>query len=178
MPFDSRTFVKSTQNKVQLDLESKELFTMDNENSDDDYGFGDLLLDFLNGASWGILGLAGNVLSHDQNVAKIENFINSISSEFDPQPYLDTAFESKDKAIDFVKQTFISDLIEPLQDQIQEIRSKRSEKEKELEISIAKRNDLEERKVLIESQFKDFAQIKELLWVVCIFRRIPVQHFR
>lgn len=164
--FDSRTFVKSTQNKVQLDLESKELFTMDNENSDDDYGFGDLLLDFLNGASWGILGLAGNVLSHDQNVAKIENFINSISSEFDPQPYLDTAFESKDKAIDFVKQTFISDLIEPLQDQIQEIRSKRSEKEKELEISIAKRNDLEERKVLIESQFKDFAQIKELLWVV------------
>ena len=161
--FDSRTFVKSTQNKVQLDLESKELFTMDNENSEDDYGFGDLLLDFLNGASWGVIGLAGNILSHNQNDAKIANFINSISSEFDPQPYLDTPVESKDTAIDFVKQAFISDLIEPLQEQIQEIRSKRNEKEKELEISIAKRNELEERKVLIESQFKDFVQIKELL---------------
>ena len=125
--FDSKDFVKRCQNQVQLDLENKELFTI--ANGEEEYGFGDLFYDILNGATWGILGLIDNVINHNDNVIKVETFINTIKCDFDPSPYLDSAFKRKDTTIDFVKQTFITDLIEPIQCQIAEIRSMRNEKE-------------------------------------------------
>lgn len=158
--FDSRTFVKSTQNKVQFDLDSKELFTINNEETEEDYGLGDLLFAFLDGASWGVLSVANNILTHNENIAKVENFINKISSDFDPQPYLDSAFKRKDTAIDSVKQAFISDLIEPLQKQIQEINSKRDEKDIEIKKSETKRTELEDKKKLILSQIDEVTKIK------------------
>lgn len=161
--FDSRTFIKSTQNKIQLDMESNDLFAFDNDSENNDYGLGDLFRDFLNGASFGILKVAGNVLNHSDSVVKVENVINSISNEFDPNPFLDNAFKSKDAVIDFVKQTFISDLIEPLQEQIKEIRSKMNDKENELKLSEKKRSELEEQKKLILAQLDEINHIKALI---------------
>lgn len=158
--FDSRDFVKSTKSKIQMDMESNDLFVFENSSEENDIGFGDLAFAFLNGASFFVLGLANNVLNHSENVSKVENFINSISNDFDPKPYLDTAFKSKDSVIAFVKQTFISDLIEPLQEQIQEIRSKKDEKEKELKVSAIKRTELEENKKQILCQLEEVARIK------------------
>lgn len=143
--FDSRDFVKSTKNKIQMDMDSRDLFAFDN------------------GASWGSFGVVGNILHHSENVAKIEKTINSISNDFDPQPYLDNAFSSKDTVIEFVKQTFISDLIEPLQEQIKEIRSKRDEKEKELKACEVKRTELEEKKKRILAQLEEVTRIKSTL---------------
>lgn len=161
--FDSRDFVKSTQNKIQMDMDSSDLFAFDNSSEENDYGLGDLVWGLLNGASWGVLGVVGNVLSHSEDVAKIENTINSISNDFDPQPYLDNAFSSKDTVIEFVKQTFISNLIEPLQEQIKEIRSKRDEKEKELKACEVKRTELEEKKKRILAQLEEVTRIKSTL---------------
>ena len=121
--FDSRDFVKSTRNSIQMNMESSELFSYDSESEKNEYGWEDIVWDFLNGASWGVLGIIGNVLNHDDKVVEIENVINSISNDFDPKPYLDHAFQSKDEVICFVREKFIADLIEPLQKQIQEIRS-------------------------------------------------------
>ena len=161
--FDSRTFIKSTQNKIQLDMESNDLFAFDNDSENNDYGLGDLFWDFLNRASLGIFKVAGNVLNHSDSVAKVENVINSISNEFDPNPFLDNAFKSKDAVIDFVKQTFISNLIEPLQEQIKEIRSKMNDKENELKLSEKKRSELEEQKKLILAQLDEINHIKALI---------------
>ena len=107
--------------------------------------------------------LVGNILTHDEDVAKIEDYINSISRDFDPTPYLEHAFKSKDEIIEFVKKRFITDLIEPLQEQIQEIRSKKNDKEKELKISETKRRELESKKKLISSQLEEITQIKSSL---------------
>ena len=161
--FDSRDFVKSTQNKIQMDMESNDLFAFDNSTEEEKFGLSDFVWNFLNGASWGVLGLAGNILSHSENVAKIENVINSISNDFDPKPYLENAFHSKDVVIDFVKQTFIQDLIEPLQEQINEIRSKRDEKETELKKSEEERIALENKKRLIATQLEEIVKIKSML---------------
>lgn len=158
--FDSRYFVKSTQNKIQMDMESYDLFTFDSESDEPDYGYGDMVWDFLNGASWGVLGLAGNVLSHGENVAKVENVINSISNDFDPVPYLDSAFASKETVIDFVKNTFITELIEPLQDQIKEIRNQKDNKEKELHNAKERRDELESSKATISTQISSLAKFK------------------
>lgn len=158
--FDSKEFVKSTQNKIQMDLDSTELFSFDSDSDEPDYGFGSIVWGFLNGASWGMLGLADNILSHDTNVAEVENFINSISNDFDPKPYLETAFASKDTVIDFVKTTFITELIEPLQEQIKEIRDQKENKEKELSDAKRRRDELESAKAVIAQQISNISEIK------------------
>jgi hypothetical protein len=158
--FDSRDFVKSTQNKIQMDIESSDLFSYDSNSDENDYGFGDFVWDFLNGASWGALGVIGNFLSHGDSVAKIEDVINSISNDFDPTPYLEHAFQSKDEVIELVRENFITDLIEPLQEQIQEIRSKKDDKEKELKSAIARRIELEEKKTVIIKQLQSISEMK------------------
>lgn len=158
--FDSRDFVKSTQNKIQMDIESSDLFSYDSNTDETDYGFGDFVWDFLNGASWGALGVIGNFLSHGDSVAKIEDVINSISNDFDPTPYLEHAFQSKDEVIELVRENFITDLIEPLQEQIQEIRSKKDDKEKELQMAVARRTELEEKKTVIAKQLQSISEMK------------------
>lgn len=157
---DSRTFVKKTQNKIQMDMEDSDLFSIESDTDEPDYGWGDMVWTFLNGASWGVLELVGNILSHDENVAKIENFINSISGDFNPEPYLDTAFKSKDIVIDFVKNEFITELIEPLQDQIKEIRDQKENKEKELQTAKNRREELESIKTIIATQISNFSDLK------------------
>ena len=158
--FDSRDFVKSTQNKIQMDIESSDLFSYDSNSDETDYGFGDFVWDFLNGASWGALGVIGNFLSHGDSVAKIEDVINSISNDFDPTPYLEHAFQSKDEVIELVRENFITGLIEPLQEQIQEIRSKKDNKEKELKSAVARRTELEEKKTVLVKQIQSISEMK------------------
>lgn len=158
--FDSRDFVKSTQKKIQLDMEDSDLFSIESGTDEPDYGFGDMVWDILNGASWGVLGFAGNILSHNSQVVDVENFINSISGDFNPEPYLDTAFKSKDIVIDSVKNTFITELIEPLQDQIKEIRDQKENKEKELQTAKNRREELESIKTIIATQISNFSDLK------------------
>lgn len=154
--FDSRDFVKSTKNKIQLEMDASDLFTYESGTDDEDYGLSDMFFDFLNGASWGMLGLAGNILSHGDEVAKVEDVINRISAEFDPTPFLESALQNKECIIEQVQNIFINELIEPLQEQIQEIRSQKADKETRL-------NQARE-KLLVEEQNKNTlaAQIEEI----------------
>ena len=159
--FDSRHFVKSTQNKIQMDMESSDLFSFGTDTDKPDYGLGDMVWDLLNGASWGILGVLGNFLSHSENVAAVEKFINSISADFDPSPYLDTSFARKEEVITLVKSSFITELIEPLQKQIKEIRDQKDNKEKELQNAKNRRDELEASKATISIQISSLAEYKK-----------------
>lgn len=158
--FESRSFVKSTQKKIQMDMEASDLFSFESGTDEPDYGFGDMVWTFLNGACFGVLGLAGNILSHNSQVAEVEKSINSISGDFNPEPYLDTAFKSKDIVIDFVKNEFITELIEPLQNQIKEIRDQKENKEKELQTAKKRREELESIKTIIATQISNFSELK------------------
>ena len=103
-----------------------------------------------------MLGLAGNILAHGDEVAKVEDVINRISAEFDPTPFLESALQNKECIIEQVQNIFINELIEPLQEQIQEIRSQKTDKETRL-------NQARE-KLLVEEQNKNTlaAQIEEI----------------
>lgn len=158
--FDCRDFIKRTQNGIEMELVTKDIFNYDSTGDDEDYGVGNFIYDFLNGASWGLFGLAGNVLSHGENASKVKSIINSIEAGFDPEPYLQNIFLCKDSILEDVQQAFIKDLIEPLQEQIQEIRSNRENKEKELEKAQSQRTELEEKKKEIDSQIESFNQMR------------------
>lgn len=161
--FNSRDFVKSIQNKIQIDMDSSDLFSYDSESVENDYGFGDMVWEILNGASWGVLGLAGNILSHGENVAKIDDIINSISNDFDPKPYLDHAFKNKESVIDLVRTAFISELIEPLQEQIREIRANKDNKEEERQVAILRKDELNSKKSFIDEQIVNISKLKSSL---------------
>lgn len=172
--FESRSFVKSTQKNIHLDMKDSDLFSIESGTDEPNYGFGDMVWEILNNASWGVLGFLGNglkivgnglkivdnSLNHSKQVAKIENFINSISGDFNPEPYLDTAFKRKDIVIDSVKNTFITELIEPLQNQIKEIRDQKENKEKELQTAKKRREELESIKTIIATQISNFSDLK------------------
>lgn len=164
--FDSRDFVKSTQNKVQMDMDSSDLFSFDNSQGDEEefsWGglFGSVVDGFLTGYTLGGWALAKNAFTHGEMKQEALNWVNSISSEFDPTPYLKSAFASKETVIDTVKASFITDLIEPLQEQIQEIRTKRADKEKELNEAKENLKFLETKKKSIACQKEEINNLKE-----------------
>ena len=161
--FDSRDFVKSTKNKIQLEMDASDLFTYESGTDDEDYGLSDMFFDFLNGASWGMLGLAGNIFSHGDEVAKVEDVINRISAEFDPTPFLESALQNKESIIEQVQNIFINELIEPLQEQIQEIRSQKADKETRLIQAREKLSVEEQNKKTLAAQIEEITNMRESL---------------
>lgn len=126
--FDSRDFIKGVQKKVEVEVDDKDLFTVDRKEEEEEYGLLDGLFDILNGATYGLLGMVGRGFSYNEAKANVLSRINAISSEFESEPYLEAVLKHKDTIIATVKKAFIDELIQPLQTQIEEIRADKSNK--------------------------------------------------
>lgn len=150
---DSIDFVKKVENSVNLEIENKETFTWD-ASSDNDYGFWDGVFEVLNGASWGALKLLTNAFGHGDSVKRLHEIVNEMKAEFDADPYLNTIFEQKDTVIEQVKAAFITELVEPLQKQVEEIKSEKGNKEKKMKEAVEKAEKLKKEKETIEKQFE------------------------
>ncbi len=148
--FDSREFVKSIKNRVQMDVEQSDLFAFDNlqKETDEDHD---------------IFTKLGDIWTHGVEKRKLLNMVVSFGASFEPEPYLQNAFKSKDMVIETVQQSFIKELIEPLQEQLQEIRDKCNDKEKELNDAKEKREQLEAAKVAIASQIKEMTAFRDCI---------------
>ena len=139
---DSREFTKDAQRGIELALENSDLFSC-------------------NKMSWNIPNeVVKHFLNHNSQVAEAENLINSISRDFNPKPYLEVAFAKKDEIINSIKNKYITELIEPLQDQIKEIRDQKENKEKELQTAKKRREELESIKTIIATQISNFSDLK------------------
>lgn len=154
--FDCRDFVKSTGNRIDMVVGDPDLFTYDASDDDDD----SLLLAIFNGATFGLANLLGNALCHGEDKARVKQVINKIKAEFDPEPYLISAFSSKELVVKTIKEAFINDLIEPLQEQIKTIREKRADKEKTLRETQSKLAKLENVKKTISVQLSEINNMK------------------
>ena len=159
---DSRDFVESIRNKIQLNIESDELFSC-NWKYEDDLDWMDIIENIfkkaLNELSFNVLSVAENIIDHGHNVASIGNKINSFRRNFDSKPFLDCAFQDREKVIDLIRTSFY-DLTSPLQKQIQEIHSKKSNKEEELQTAEARRKELEDKKRVIAKQLQSISEMK------------------
>ena len=156
--FDSRAFVKSIRNRVQMDLADNDLFIY--ESSEQNYGLEDFVRAALDGASFGVFGLTNNILGHGNQVAQVEEKINSISRDFDAQPFLESAFQRKDAALEAVRTAFFTELLTPLQEQIQEIKAEKGNKEQQLQDAEARRNELNSQKEIIAKQLTSILELK------------------
>lgn len=156
--FDPRDFIKGVERNIQLDIEDREMFKLDNSSDDEENCswkalLGTVLFNFFNGYSFGALELTVKVLSHSENKQKLEKYINSISADFDPMPFLESINKNKDKIISEVKSCFIADLIEPMREQIQDIRSQKGDKESKLKETEANLEICKRKKQEFENQF-------------------------
>lgn len=157
--FDSRSFVKSIKNQIKIEIE-EDLFDTSYEGEEiDDYGLLDGLADFLNGATFGVSEAIGNILSHNKEVSEALSGLNKVRASFNPQPYLEAALNSKDEIINTIKQRFITELLEPLQDQITDIRGMKETKAAELEKLKTHRETLNCDLSIIDEQMQNISQM-------------------
>lgn len=159
--FESRTFIKDVQRKVDIEVEDGDLFKYSSRGKEE--GFIDRLLDFIDGYFLGIFSKIGSVIRYGSQKEEVLEVINSISGEFEPEPYLEAILNRKDSIIDKVKTEFIDNLIEPLQSQIDKVRKSKDDKAnriKELNRQLTKMED-EER--VTEEQVTSIEKIKAQL---------------
>lgn len=159
--FDSRDFVKSLQNQINMNIEEGDLFSVESADTDDNYGILDFVADFVDGASFGTFKALGNLLSHSQEVSEKTSYLNKVKAEFDPEPYLESAFHNKDEVINTLKQKFITELLEPLQIQINEIREKKESKASELEKLKTRKSTLESELSAITEQLSEMEKLND-----------------
>ena len=156
--FNSKEFIKSTQNNIKMEIEEKIFSFEDSNEGEATWGevFGSICNGILNTLTLGLCNKTMDVFTHRKIVNEVSDEINSISREFDPEPYLNPAFRSKEKVINYVRNRFINELIDPLQEQLTSVRSKINNKEQELH------NAKEECKVLEETKRDIARQIEDI----------------
>ena len=156
--FNSHDFVKRTSNEVEMAINGN-MFAFDYSDDEDDITFmgvvGDLVENFLKGYTFGGYVLVKNAVTHNAQKNSLLQYINSLASDFDPTPFLDSVFDKKEKVISQIRSKFIDELITPLEKQIEEIVSKNTEKETNLQEATARKAQLEADKKNVEQQINE-----------------------
>ena len=147
-----------------MELRNEDMFTFDNSSDDEDefsWGnfIGECLFNFLNGYSFGALGFVTRAFTHGDTQKELEVHINSISGNFDPMPFLESLYVNKENIIESVKQKILVELINPMQQQIDDIRTKFKDKKKALEDAQEKLKTLEREKQELNIQVNEINQI-------------------
>lgn len=104
---DTRDFIKELQGKIKLDIDNVSLFSKEGEEVTDAGWLdiiGGILGNFINGMSFGLVGVIGRALTHNSTKIDLLNFINSKRDSFDCGDSLQGAFANKDKIINTIRQ--------------------------------------------------------------------------
>ncbi len=159
--FNSRDFVKGIKAKIKgLESVNNSLFSCSSGGDDDTDS---ILAIFLSRLTFSLSNKIFNLLSHSDEVNDLLIEINSISNDFDPTPFLEHAFGNKDKVLEFIRKSFFDELIEPLQQQLVEVKTKKDDKAKMLSEAQAKVADLELKKKNISTQVEVILGLKSSL---------------
>lgn len=167
--FNSRDFVKGLKNKISgLELNGNDSSLGDGENNQSsDSGLLDVICEAiyetLNVYTFGLLNKLGHFISHDEKVREAMDVFNTISNDFDVAPFLERAFGNKDKVLEFIRKSFFDELIEPLQQQLVEVKTKKDSKAKMLSEAQEKVTDLELEKKNISTQVEVILGLKSSL---------------
>ena len=157
---DIQEFMSYLDKELKIIIDD-DLFQLDNsEDEEVNYGWGDFAWDFLNGASYGLLGLVNRVMSHNDTKAQLKKNINSFSSDFNPKPLMESLYQNKESIVGCVNKIFFEEYIHPMQKQIEDILTKKGDKEKQLQEAKDKRELLIVEKKKREQQIEEINQLK------------------
>ena len=135
---DSDDVVRSVSSKIDLEIQNSDLFSYgggDAQNKNGIYGA------LANGAIMVLGGAVGigikeglkagyHAITHEKKREELLGHLMELRN-MDMTPYLDTVFSRKDELIGIIKKAFITDLVEPIEEQVQEILSNTKQREDE-----------------------------------------------
>ena len=163
---DTRDFIKELQGKIKLDMDNVSLFSKEGEEVTDAGWLdiiGGILGNFINGMSFGLVGVIGRALTHNSTKIDLLNFINSKRDSFDCGDSLQGAFANKDKIINTIRQKLIEGMLNPLQEKVEEIRNGKVNKEAKLEEAKVALDGLLEKKKILEVQLEEVSSLKNAI---------------
>lgn len=160
---DIKDLMKAFDRHIEMAI-NEDLFTIDNsDDEEENYGWGDLAWDILDGALWGLPDLADRLLSHEDTKKQLKNSINFINRGFDPTPFLESIYENKDSIVACVNEILFDNYIHPMQKQIEDILAKKEDHDKLLQEAKDKCQYLTEEKKKREQQLEEMNQLKASL---------------
>ena len=135
---DSNDVVRSVSSKIDLEIQNSDLFSYvggDAQNKNGIYGV------LANGAIMVLSGAVGigikeglkagyHAITHEKKREELLGHLRELRN-MDMTPYLDTVFSRKNELIGLIKKAFITDLVEPIEEQVQEILSNTKQREDE-----------------------------------------------
>ena len=135
---DSNDVVRSVSSKIDLEIQNSDLFSYvggDAQNKNGIYGV------LANGAIMVLGGAVGigikeglkagyHAITHEKKREELLGHLRELRN-MDMTPYLDTVFSRKNELIGLIKKAFITDLVEPIEEQVQEILSNTKQREDE-----------------------------------------------
>ncbi|MCQ2051820.1 MAG: dynamin family protein [Bacteroidaceae bacterium] len=135
---DSDDVVRSVSSKIDLEIQNYDLFSYgggDAQNKNGIYGA------LANGAIMVLGGAVGigikeglkagyHAITHEKKREELLGHLMELRN-MDMTPYLDTVFSRKNELIGIIKKAFITDLVEPIEEQVQEILSNTKQREDE-----------------------------------------------
>ena len=151
--FDSRDFVKAIDKEINMDIEDNSVFSFSNDDTQEEYGISDLLFDFFNGVSWGVLGGATNFLNHGEYQQQMHRHVNEMRNA-DVTEFLESVSNRKDCIVSRVRERFIEELVAPLQATIDDIIENKGKREQELSTYQQKMEELRTAKTSIDEQIQ------------------------
>lgn len=162
--FDSIDFMKTMNRNIQFEIKNQEVFTVQYSTEEESFGLGDFVYSFLNGtlngATLGGFNKVGNIIQHKDRQKELNDEINSLSATFDPKPYLESIKSYKDDTINLVKKEFITELIDPMLEQIRKIQSQVGEKETRLKEAKTNLDALRREESIINNQIEEINRHK------------------
>ena len=135
---DSDDVVRSVSSKIDLEIQNSDLFSYgggDAQNKNGIYGA------LVNGAIMVLGGAVGigikeglkagyHAITHEKKREELLGHLMELRN-MDMTPYLNTVFSRKNELIGIIKKAFITDLVEPIEEQVQEILSNTKQREDE-----------------------------------------------
>lgn len=158
---DTKELTQKAQRKIEIDIDNDEIFKYTaSDNSEGGISVGKVLegavVAFLGGLiGSGIYYGIKSALNHSDTVNKLKSDINNMQSSFKPELYLNVLMNGKDNTIAAVTETFKEAILVDLQNQIEEIQSKKANKEKALTDAQELRNKLTDESAEVKKQMAE-----------------------
>lgn len=163
--FDLLDSIKSIKNKVMLEMDD-DLFKPDTDDNNDNVKGGGL--SFMEVVGLGLFGtiaspfiFANRFLSSEKEKIKLKIEIDKWSSQFNAKAYLENIYNRKNEIVGTIKESIIVEMVEPLIEQINDIKNKKTEREQEINKNLKAREELLEKKSLTIKQIEEINRMKQ-----------------
>jgi hypothetical protein len=158
---DTKELTQKAQRKIEIDIDNDEIFKYTaSDNSEGGISVGKVLEGAVVLVLGGLIGSGiyygiKSAWKHSDLVKKLKSDINNMQSSFKPELYLNVLMNGKDNTIAAVTETFKEAILVDLQNQIEEIQSKKANKEKALTDAQELRNKLTDESAEVKKQMAE-----------------------